>query len=193
MKTIQDDRIGRYTILAELGRGAMGVVYKARDPELDRLVAIKTLHAQGGRHGEQDAELRKRLSQEATAAARLSHPNIVAVYDVVVAGDVPCIVMEYVEGQTLAELIAAGPLPLGRAVQVALQVCEALDYAHGLGVVHRDVKPGNILVTEHWTAKLSDFSIARLKGVNATQTGVILGTPAYLAPEQVRGRGADAR
>ena len=185
--------IGRYEILAELGRGSMGVVYKARDPRLDRLVAIKTVPAEDGLRCGQLPEVQKRLHDEATAVARLNHPNIVAVYDVVMADQTPCIVMEYVEGRTLRELIAAGPLRPDRAAHVGLQVCHALHYAHGLGVVHRDIKSGNILVAQSWDAKLSDFSIARLKGRDTTRTGVMMGTPAYMAPEQVRGRAAEPR
>jgi len=171
----------------------MGVVYKARDPQLDRIVAIKTVPAEDGLRRGQLTEVQKRLHDEATAVARLNHPKIVAVYDVVIADETPCIVMEYVEGHTLRELIAGGPLRPDRAVHVGLQVCHALHYAHRLGVVHRDIKSGNILVAENWEAKLSDFSIARLKGRDTTRTGVMMGTPAYMAPEQVRGRVAEPR
>ncbi len=171
----------------------MGVVYKARDPQLDRIVAIKTVPAEDGLRRGPLTEVQKRLYDEATAVARLNHPNIVAVYDVVIAEETPCIVMEYVEGRTLRDLIAQGPLRPDRAVHVGLQVCHALHYAHGLGVVHRDIKGGNILVAENWEAKLSDFSIARLKGRDTTRTGVMMGTPAYMAPEQVRGRVAEPR
>ncbi|HET8576504.1 MAG TPA: serine/threonine-protein kinase [Methylomirabilota bacterium] len=194
MSSATTTSIGRYEILGELGRGSMGIVYKARDPQLDRIVAIKTVPAEDGvRRGGQLTEVQKRLHDEATAVARLNHPNIVAVYDVVIAEQTPCIVMEYVEGRTLRELIADGPLRPDRAVHVSLQVCHALHYAHRLGVVHRDIKSGNILVAESWEAKLSDFSIARLKGRDTTRTGVMMGTPAYMAPEQVRGRVAEPR
>ncbi|HEV8436899.1 MAG TPA: protein kinase [Methylomirabilota bacterium] len=193
MRATSDRCIGRYEILTELGRGAMGVVYKARDPQLDRLVAIKTVRHEEGLPRELHADVRNRLHQEATAIARLSHPNIVAVHDVVYAGDTPCIVMEYFEGRPLADLIVTGPLPAQRAAQVVLQICEALDYAHASGVVHRDIKAHNILVAENWLAKLSDFSIARIAGKNATHAGAMVGTPAYMAPELVRGHPADAR
>src|SRR5262245_10794001 len=127
--------IGRYGVLAELGRGAMGVVYKARDPQLDRLVAIKTVRRDLGLAPEEDAELRKRVHQEATAAGRLAHPNIVAIHDVIELDGIPYIVMEYVEGPTLADLIAAnGSLPPPQAVRLAIDVCNGLDYAHGHGV-----------------------------------------------------------
>lgn len=193
MTTLRETRIGRYEILGELGRGSMGVVYKARDPQLDRLVAIKTVRAERGLRPEHQADVQKRLFEEATAVARLSHPNIVAVHDVVIAGEDPCLVMEYVDGHTLAELIARGPLAPARAAHLVLQVCEALDYAHRLGVVHRDVKSANILITEKGVAKLTDFSIARLSGRHATPAGAMMGTPAYIAPEQFRGHAAEPR
>jgi serine/threonine-protein kinase len=194
MNEAQPERIGRYAVLAELGRGAMGVVYQARDPQLDRLVAIKTLRRDLGLPGEEDADLRRRVYLEATAAGRLTHPNIVAIHDVIELDGIPYIVMEYVEGRTLADLIAAeGPLPPPRAVRVVIDVCDGLDYAHGRGVIHRDIKPSNILVTASGTAKLGDFGIARVAGSRLTRTGAFLGTPAYMAPEQLRGRALDGR
>jgi eukaryotic-like serine/threonine-protein kinase len=188
------ERIGRYAVLAELGCGAMGVVYKARDPQLDRLVAIKTVRRDLGLAREEDAELRKRVYQEATAAGRLTHPNIVAIHDVIEFDGIPYIVMEYVEGPTLADLIAAeGSVPPPQAVRLVIDVCHGLEYAHGHGVIHRDIKPSNILVTASGTAKLSDFGIARVAGSHVTRTGAFLGTPAYMAPEQLRGRALDGR
>lgn len=187
-------RIGRYEVLAELGRGAMGIVYRARDPQIDRVVAIKTLRRDLGLPPEAYAELKKRFYQEATAAGRLSHPNIVTIHDVVELDEVPYIVMEYLEGRTLADQIATGgPLSPDRVVGIVLQVCGALDFAHTRGVVHRDIKPGNILVTASGVAKVSDFGIARVAGSNVTRTGVVLGTPAYMSPEQLRGRVPDGR
>ncbi len=187
------DRVDRYEILAELGRGATGVVYKARDPELDRLVAIKTLRPARELPAEQRGPLRRRLRSEAATVARLNHPNIVSIYDVVVWHDAPCIVMEYLEGRTLAQLIAERALEPARAVGIVLQVCDALAYAHALGVMHRDIKPGNILVGEIGLAKLGDFSIAQLTGQGGQETGAMVGTPGYIAPEQVRDGAADAR
>src|SRR5256885_10254711 len=131
----------RYELLETLGQGAMGVVYKARDRELDRVVAIKTIQGQPGADFEAIAG---RLSREAMTAARLSHPGIVAVYDVGRHAGTPYVVMEYFSGRTLTELLEKGPLAPDRAVQVTLQVCGALAYAHGQGVVHRDVKSSNI-------------------------------------------------
>jgi hypothetical protein len=194
MSEARPEQIGRYAVLSELGRGAMGVVYQARDPQLDRLVAIKTLRPDVGLPREEDADLRRRVYLEATAAARLTHPNIVAIHDVIELDGIPYIVMEYVEGRTLADLIAAeGPLPPARAVRLVIDVCDGLDYAHGRGVIHRDIKPSNILVTAGGTAKLSDFGIARVAGSRVTRTGALLGTPAYMAPEQLRGRALDGR
>jgi hypothetical protein len=186
-------RIDRYEIVAELGRGAMGVVYKAWDPELERTVAIKTVRSISQLLCEQDADLQRSLHREAAAVARLNHPNIVAVHDAALSTEAPYIVMEYVEGPTLADLIAAGPLAPDNAVHVVRQICEALYFAHGHAVVHRDIKTTNILVAENGVAKLTDFGIARVAGNDATQTGVMLGTPAYMAPEQVRGLAAGPR
>ncbi len=188
------ERIGRYEVLAELGQGAMGVVYKARDPQLERFVAIKTLRGDLGLPPEEYADLEKRFYQEATAAGRLNHPHIVTVYDVVEIGGVPYIVMELLEGRTLTDVIAAhGPLAPDEAVKLIVQVCDALDYAHAHGVIHRDIKPGNIMVGADGVAKVSDFGIARVAGSSVTRTGVVVGTPAYMSPEQLRGRVPDGR
>jgi serine/threonine-protein kinase len=188
-----DDRIDRYEILAELGRGATGIVYKARDPELDRLVAIKTLRPARELPAEQRGQLQRRLRSEAATVARLNHPNIIAIHDVVVWHDTPCIVMEYVEGWTLAHLITGSPLGPAQAIQIVLQMCDALEYAHALGVVHRDIKPGNILMSEKGLAKLGDFSIAELTGPDGEETGTMVGTPGYIAPEQVTEGTMDTR
>jgi eukaryotic-like serine/threonine-protein kinase len=191
--SVADDRIDRYEILAELGRGATGIVYKARDPELDRLVAIKTLRAARELPAEQCGQLQRRLRSEAATVARLNHPNIIAIHDVVVWHDTPCIVMEYVEGWTLAHLITGSPLVPAQAIHIVLQMCDALEYAHALGVVHRDIKPGNILMSETGLAKLGDFSIAQLTGPGGEETGALVGTPGYIAPEQVTDGATDAR
>ncbi len=181
---------GRYEVLEALGRGAMGVVYRARDRELDRIVAIKTIDGRcaSGASGAVAA----RLQQEATAAARLSHPGIVTIHDVGVAGGVPYIVMEYFRGRTLSALVARGPLPPAKAVLIGVQVCRALQYAHGEGVVHRDVKSSNIMVDDAWRVKLTDFGVARVVGRHDGDS-MIVGTPAYIAPEHAQGRDADAR
>jgi len=193
MPTVAEDRIDRYELLTELGRGATGVVYKARDPELDRIVAIKTLRPARELPAEECGPLQRRLRREAATVARLSHPNIVAIHDVVVWHDTPCVVMEYVEGRTLAHLIAGGPLMPARAIHIVLQMCDALECAHALGVVHRDIKPGNILIGEKGLAKLGDFGLAPLAGPGGEGAGAIVGTPGYIAPEQVTQGVTDAR
>jgi len=184
---------GRYELLSELGRGTSGVVYKAHDPKLDRLVALKILRAELVSLEDSGVGLRERFHQEAVAAGRLTHPAIVAVHDVGDAEGRPFMVMEYIEGGTLADLLLGGrPLPMTEAVGIVVQVCAALDYAHRHGVVHRDIKPRNILVGPGVT-KVTDFGTARILGANHTQTGTMLGTPAYMSPEMVRGQATDPR
>ncbi len=185
---------GRYEILSELGRGSMGVVYQARDPKIDRIVAIKTISL-----GQEDdeAEFRDRFILEAQAAGRLTHPAIVMVYDVAEDTEThaPYIVMEYVSGQTLKKLLAPGyaRVPLETALRLAQEIAEALSYAHARGVVHRDIKPANIMITEDEHAKIMDFGVARLDLSHRTQTGVLMGTPAYMSPEQLMGHAVDGR
>jgi eukaryotic-like serine/threonine-protein kinase len=183
---------GRYEFLDVLGEGAMGIVYRARDLELHRIVAVKTI-SPDAIHGADATAVIRRLYQEATAAARLTHPGIVTIYDVNAATGVPYVVMEYVKGRTLADLLAAGPLPPDKAAHVVVQVCHALQYAHGQGVVHRDVKSSNIMVDDAWHVKLTDFGVARVIDNQSAQTGVMVGTPAYMSPEQARGAEVDAR
>ena len=188
-------RFGRYEIDSEIGRGAMGIVYKARDPQIDRWVALKTipLHSQ---QTEMVEEFRKRFLNEAQAVGRLHHPGIVAVYDV---GEDeqhhdPYIVLEYVAGEALNKLLSRDRrLPLARALQLAEEIAEALDYAHLQGVIHRDIKPGNILLTPEGHAKLADFGIAKVDLSHTTLPGKVLGTPAYMAPEQLEGGKTDGR
>jgi serine/threonine-protein kinase len=185
---------GRYEILSELGRGTSGVVYKARDPKLDRLVAMKILRPELVSLEESGVEVKQRFHQEAVAAGRLTHPAIVAVHDVGEAEGRPFMVMEYIEGGTLADLLLGGrPLPLADAAGIVAQVCGALDYAHRHGVVHRDIKPRNILIGQPGITKVTDFGTARILGASHTQTGTMMGTPAYMSPEMVRGQAADPR
>ncbi len=190
------ETIGRYSIRAELGRGGMGVVYRAYDPELDRNVAIKSVLIEGL----DDAERQRNeaaLAREAKAAARLQHPHTVSVYDFFTVGKRAYIVMEFVAGATLQSKLNAGkPLPLEECTRLLAQAASALDAAHAAGIVHRDVKPANLLIDAHGNAKIADFGIARLNSV-ATQTqgsmGMSPGTLGYMSPEQVRGEKLDGR
>jgi len=197
--TIRDHRsehLGRYQILAELGRGAMGVVYKAIDPKINRVVAIKTVSLAGQSPDEQRGYC-ERLFREAEAAGRLSHPGIVAIFDVGEEPETraPYIVMEYVPGQSLDKMLSrhAGRMPVGAALQLTQELAEALDWAHEQGVVHRDLKPGNILVTEEGHAKIADFGVAKLNLAHLTLPGHVLGTPAYMSPEQLNDEPVDGR
>src|SRR5712675_1264996 len=186
--------LGRYEIVAELGKGAMGVVYRANDPMLNRMVAIKTINTEEAGH-EGMAEYEARFYTEAKAAGGLNHPNIIIIYDIGKSGHLVYMAMEYIEGRELRELLAQGqPLPAVQAVDVAAQVAEGLAYAHQHQVVHRDIKPANIMITPEGRAKIADFGIARMRSSETrTQTGVILGSPKYLSPEQVVGKRADHR
>jgi serine/threonine-protein kinase len=195
METPETKRFGRYEIIGELGRGAMGVVYKARDPQIDRLVALKTVSLHGQQPDEEE-EFRKRFLNEAQAAGRLHHPGIVAVFDVGEEPESrePFIVLEYVPGEALNRILKRErKLPLDTALQLAQEIAEALEYAHAKGVTHRDIKPGNILITQSGHAKIADFGIAKLNLAHFTVPGRVLGTPAYMAPEQLSGEGADGR
>jgi serine/threonine-protein kinase len=189
-------RFGRYEILTELGRGAMGVVYKARDPRINRVVAVKTVSL-AGQPAEEDLAYRERFFREAEAAGRLSHPGIVTIFD---AGEepetrAPYIVMEFVGGESLENLLARNgrKLPVSTALQLTLELAEALDSAHCMGVVHRDLKPANILLTEDGHAKIADFGVAKLNLAHQTSAGRTLGTPAYMSPEQLNGEAVDGR
>lgn len=186
--------LGRYEIVAELGKGAMGVVYRANDPMLNRAVAIKTINMAEAEH-EGVAEYEARFYTEAKAAGGLNHPNIVIVYDIGRSGDLVYMAMEYVEGKELREMLTEGqPLPVVQAVDIAAQVADGLAYAHQHHVIHRDIKPANILITSDGRAKIADFGIARMRSSETrTQTGIIMGSPKYISPEQVIGKRADHR
>ena len=185
-------QLGRYRILAELGRGAMGVVYQAVDPLLNRTVAIKTIILMddpGAR-----AEYEARFFQEAKAAGGLNHPNLITIHDVGREGDIAYMAMELLEGTELREMMIRGRLPLPFGLEVVAQVADGLAYAHGRGVVHRDIKPGNIMIMRDRRAKIMDFGIARVRASDIkTQTGAILGSPKYMSPEQVASQPADYR
>ncbi|MEW5875263.1 MAG: serine/threonine-protein kinase [Candidatus Zixiibacteriota bacterium] len=189
-------QLGRYEILSVLGQGAMGTVYKGRDPEIDRMVALKTIRAGIGEDPARAEELRERLVREAKAAGKLSHPNIVTVYDVGAEGELRYIAMEYLEGYTLEQVVKKRvQLNYRIAAKIILQVCNALEYAHKAGIVHRDVKPANIMVLDNFEIKVTDFGIARFDtgGMSMTQTGIAMGTPHYISPEQLRGEPVDRR
>jgi serine/threonine-protein kinase len=191
---MEASKLGRYAIQSELGRGAMGVVYKATDTALERTVAVKTVNMALERDGAEKYEAR--FYQEARAAGSLNHPNIVTVYDVGKEGNVAYMAMEFIQGAELRSLLAEGrPLPVSQAVSVASQVAEGLAYAHEHGVVHRDIKPANIMVLADGPVKITDFGIARMRANNdeLTQSGMMLGSPKYMSPEQVIGKRADHR
>jgi serine/threonine-protein kinase len=186
-------QLGRYVIQSEVGRGAMGVVYKATDSLLERPVAVKTVNITLER--EHADKYEARFYQEAKAAGGLNHPNIVTIHDVGKAGEVVYMAMEYIEGVELRSLIGEGrPLRVTQALSIAAQVAEGLAYAHQRGVVHRDIKPANIMVVANGPVKITDFGIARMRGAgDLTQTGMLLGSPKYMSPEQVIGKRADHR
>jgi beta-lactam-binding protein with PASTA domain/tRNA A-37 threonylcarbamoyl transferase component Bud32 len=189
---VSDSVVGdRYRVEARIGQGGMAEVYRGFDPVLGRTVAIKVLLPQFAR----DAGFVARFRREAQAAARLNQPNIVGVYDTGADGDRQYIVMEFVEGRTLAEFLAGGrTLTPMQAVDLTQKVAAALASAHAQGIVHRDIKPGNVMVTRDGTVKVMDFGIARMQtDITAPQTSSVIGTPAYLSPEQAQGQAVDAR
>ena len=186
--------LGRYRILEEIGRGAMGIVYKGIDPAINRPVAMKTVRLDLAVPPDEREELRNRLLREAQAAGQLSHPNIVTIYDVGSQGDVHYIAMEFLKGYTLERAVLK-KMSLNYKIfaKLMIQVCDALEYAHSNELVHRDVKPANIMVMDNFKVKVMDFGIARMAHSNMTQTGVALGTPSYISPEQLSGQGVDRR
>src|SRR6202158_5989548 len=203
MPILPGRRLGPYEILSAIGAGGMGEVYKARDTRLDRIVAIKVLPA----HLADRAELRERFEREARAIAGLSHPHICTLYDTGHQDEIDYLVMEYLEGETLAQRLVKGSLPIQQVLQYAIEIADALDKAHRKGITHRDLKPGNIMLTKSGT-KLLDFGLAKLKQevspatpvsqlptMNSAITGegTILGTLQYMAPEQVEAKEVDAR
>jgi len=193
-------RLLHYEITEKLGAGGMGVVYKARDRHLDRFVALKVLPPDRV----SDPERKRRFAQEARAASALNHANIVIVHDIDEADDVHFIAMEYVEGKVLGDLIGHKGLPLGQALKYAVQIADALASAHAKGIIHRDLKPNNVMVTPDGIVKVLDFGLAKLaedpvaeteptQTLPMTQEGQIVGTVAYMSPEQAQGRKVDSR
>ncbi|WP_206077500.1 serine/threonine-protein kinase [Massilia sp. HP4] len=185
-------QIGKYRLDAILGRGAMGVVYRAFDPLIERTLALKTVQHRLG-DPEQTQELLRRFRTEAQAAGRLMHPNIVAVHEYGEASDLAYIAMEFVDGRPLSELVGQEPCPLPQVLAWMRDLLAALAYSHAHGVVHRDIKPANLLVTRDGRIKVGDFGIARIESSTLTQTGAMLGTPSYMSPEQFRGEAIDSR
>ncbi len=190
---MDEQKLGRFELVAEIGRGAMGIVYRAMDPMLERTVAIKTINMGMDKDGAEMYE--KRFYQEARAAGGLNHSNIVTVYDIGKTENVCYMAMEYIEGPELRALLLPGkPLAVPKALSIAAQVAEGLAYAHERGVVHRDIKPANIMVPDSGPVKITDFGIARMRSSNVqTQSGMMMGSPKYMSPEQVIGKRADHR
>jgi serine/threonine-protein kinase len=192
--SVELEQIGRYRIERVLGRGAMGVVYQAHDPEIERAVAIKLVRSDL-LDGEERQDYLARFRREAQAVGRCAHPNIVALYDYAVHEGNPYLVLEYVQGVSLSQVLRGGsPMRVEEAVAVMLQVLDALSCAHNLGVIHRDIKPANILIAEGGRVKVTDFGISRIGGLGLlTMHGSVVGTPSYMSPEQCRGEEVDAR
>jgi len=183
-------RIGKYTVTGRIGRGGMGMVYRAYDEVLEREVAVKTLTLEGSL----DEESRRRFQIEAKAAARLQHPNIITVYELGEDRGLPFIAMELLPGTDLEALMRSGePLMLQEKLDLVIQVCRGLGYAHDHKIVHRDVKPSNVRVLEDGSVKIMDFGIAKLGGTGVTKTGMMVGTVHCMSPEQIRGETLDGR
>jgi serine/threonine-protein kinase len=182
--------LGRYEIIEKIGSGSMGTVYRAKDSALDREVALKTIRT----GAEVEPELRERFYREARACARLQHPHIITVYDLGEAEQIAYIAMELLDGRDLRKVIVQRePIPVVVKIEIMVQICDALAYAHSRGIVHRDVKPSNLFLVGEDRAKVLDFGIARLPSSHLTAAGKILGTPNYMAPEQILGKPTDAR
>ncbi|HET7649587.1 MAG TPA: protein kinase [Gammaproteobacteria bacterium] len=192
---LQKPMLGRYQLIKEIGRGAMGVVYLGRDPKIGRTVAIKTMSLAEEFDGQVLDEVSQRFYREAETAGRLNHPSIVTIYDVGDDQGLAYIAMDFLSGEALENFAVPGKLlPLDEAMAIVIKVAEALDYAHSQNVVHRDIKPGNIIYErETGRVKITDFGIASLTDVSKTRTGTILGSPSYMSPEQVSGRKVDGR
>jgi eukaryotic-like serine/threonine-protein kinase len=187
-------KLGRYQVTGVLGKGAMGTVYKGIDPAINRPVALKTIRLDFVNDPAEFEELKERLYREAQAAGKLSHPNIVTIYDVGSEGSLQYIAMEYLEGQTLENLIKKkAKFSYKIIAQMITQICSALDYAHERGIVHRDIKPANVMVLADYRVKVMDFGIARIDSNSMTKTGIAMGTPNYISPEQLKGLTIDRR
>ena len=186
--------VGRYEVISELGQGAMGIVYKAMDPKINRLLAIKTIRFSDEFEPEKIREVKERFMREAQIAGKLAHPSIVAVYDVGEDYDLTYMAMEYLEGESLQKYCRKGfLLPLRKILFVVSEVALALDFAHRQGVIHRDVKPANVMILKDGKVKVTDFGIAKAVSSSQTKSGIVLGTPNYMSPEQINGHDLDGR
>ncbi|MEK9145246.1 MAG: serine/threonine-protein kinase, partial [Elusimicrobiota bacterium] len=186
--------LGRYEILKELGRGAMGIVYLGKDPKINRQVAIKTLMLGEGSSAEETKQIKDRFFREAESAGTLNHPGIVKIYDAGEEQDICFIAMELLDGHDLTKFgTKEGMLDPLTAMDYVARVAEALDFAHGQGIVHRDIKPANIMLLKDGTIRVADFGIARITASSKTATGTVMGTPSYMSPEQIAGRKVDGR
>ena len=183
------DRIGKYRVVGKIGQGAMGEVYKAQDPLLNRFVAIKTIAPAFAA----EPDFRRRFQREAQSAAQLNHPNIVTVYDFGEEDGLIYMAMELLQGRDLRDIIRSRDAPFGDKLAIMEQLCDGLGFAHAKGIVHRDLKPGNIHVQPNGQVKILDFGLARLGDSDMTRTGTVMGTPNYMSPEQIRGQKVDAR
>jgi serine/threonine-protein kinase len=183
-------RLGRYQIIHEVGKGAMGVVYRARDPMINRDVALKTIPLAAEFEGDELEDARRKFFREAEAAGRLSHPHIVTIYDAGEQDGTAYIAMEFLRGRHMIDHThASRMLPAAIAIEVVARLASALHYAHSQGVVHRDIKPANIIFdAPSGELKITDFGIARITDAGRTRTGIVLGTPSYMSPEQLQGR-----
>jgi serine/threonine-protein kinase len=193
LEGVERPTLGRYELVEELGRGAMGIVYKGIDPKINRTVAIKTVHFDDVEEA-QLAQVKERFFREAQAAGGLNHPNILTIYDSGEETDVAWIAMEFRKGTDLEKYCQkANLLPWPRVLEICAKTAEALGYAHGHGVVHRDVKPANIMLLENSEVKVTDFGIARIVSSSQTKTGMVMGSPSYMSPEQISGKKVDGR
>jgi serine/threonine-protein kinase len=192
---IEKPMLGRYQVDKELGKGAMGVVYLGKDPKIGRVVAIKTMALAREFEGEELEDARQRFFREAETAGRLQHQHIVTIFDAGEDHELAYIAMEFLKGKDLSEHTRTGHLlPVAQVVSIVARVAEALDYAHQLNVVHRDIKPANVMyegVSD--TVKVTDFGIARVTDASRTRTGMVLGTPSFMSPEQIAGKKVDGR
>ena len=194
-QTIEKPMLGRYLVEKELGKGAMGVVYLGRDPKISRVVAIKTLALSNEFDDNELAEVKARFFREAETAGRLNHPNIVTIYDAGEDHDLAFIAMEFLKGEDLSKYTKPDKLlPINQVIEIVIKVADALNYAHVQHVVHRDIKPSNIMVElDTGLVKVTDFGIARIADASKTKTGIVLGTPSYMSPEQILGKKIDGR